>query len=132
MSLARVNQLLAALPGCDLPAELRRWLLRGFERWQAGHDIETALNLGDLDAPRMDFAERDDMIRYCINFAPGESAAARMAFFIECTSGCVEHPDASAQGFIRMLRSSRVYVPSTIRHLRRIMRHRRCDGWRYQ
>jgi hypothetical protein len=130
VSAERVRRLLCEAD--RLPDDLRAWLVAGLLGWQQGQSLEGALGLDNSDARGMDLSERDAMIVHCINAAPGESHAARIAFFVECMSGQIEHHDDTAQRFIRILHNSRVYVPGAIRHLRRILQGRRCDGWRFQ
>lgn len=135
MSAERVNQLVEALrSGDSLPGGLRRWLVRAFEQWQQGHDIETALGLLDdgSEYSRMSHDERDDLIRVAIRLCPGESESAQASFFIEVVDGHLPHPDETGARFVGVLRGARAYIPKSLKQLRRILAGRRCDGWRYQ
>ena len=79
MTAALVNELIEAADA--LPAHLRDWLVDGLQAWQDGTDLEAALHLVDSGASYMDLDERDQMLVFCINSAPGESDAAKMTFF---------------------------------------------------
>ena len=128
MTAALVNELIEAADA--LPAHLRDWLVDGLQAWQDGTDLEAALHLVDSGASYMGLDERDQMLVFCINSAPGESDAAKMTFFIEAIQDKATHPDETAQRFIAVMKSAQVYIPGTVRHLRRIMQGRRQDGWR--
>ena len=130
MSAAFVNELIEAADA--LPAHLRDWLVDGLQAWQDGTDLEAALHLSESGASCMSLDERDSMLVACINSAPGESDAAKMTFFIGVIHDRATHPDETAQRFIAVMKSAQVYIPGTVRHLRRIMQGRRQDGWRIQ
>ena len=137
MTAERVNQLLVLLPDSNLPDELAAWLAVGLAGWQRGQCLEDALHLAgddpeDSDYCSMDLYERDDLIRVAIRLCPGDSESAQASFFLEVMQGHIQHPDETGGRFVDMLRVSRVYVPRTLRHLRRILAGRRQDGWRYQ
>jgi hypothetical protein len=127
-----VNELIEAADA--LPAHLRDWLVDGLQAWQQGRDLEAALGLHDDDSDYCSMAlyERDDLIRVAIRLCPGDSESAQASFFLEVMQGHLQHPDETGRRFVYLLRGARVYVPKTLRHLRRILAGRRCDGWRYQ
>ena len=134
MSAERINQLLVLLPDSELPDDVVWWLVAGLEGWQRGQSLEDALGLHDDDSGHcsMDLYERDDLIRAAIRLCPGDSESAQASYFLEVMHG---QPGT----LMRLVRASwtccacaRVYVPKTLRHLRRILAGRRCDGWRYQ
>ena len=120
MSAERVAELLQHLD--RLPAELADWLRNGFEAHAAGGDLLAAL---DLDCPDLD--QRDEHIRTCVALSPGESLAARIAFFLGCLTGNTRHPRRSVQRLIRGLRA--MSCPRSPKQLRRICAGRRRDGW---
>lgn len=127
MSATRVNQLLQVADA--LPQELREWLVAGLRAWQQGQDLEAALQLHEV-ASTMSYAERDDLIRVAVRTAPGASETAQMFYFLDVLTGTCEHPDPTGKQFLDILRRSRVRIPRTIRHLRRILQGRRSDSWR--
>jgi hypothetical protein len=130
----RVNQLLVLLPDSGLPDDLLWWLVAGLEGWQRGQSLEDALGLHDDDSDYccMDLYERDDLIRVAIRLCPGDSESAQASFFLEVMQGHIQHPDETGRRFVDLLRGARVYVPKTLRHLRRILAGRRQDGWRHE
>ena len=110
-----------------LPDDLRAWLVAGYQGWQQGQDLEGALQ---LNTPTMDLDERDDLLRVAVRLCPGETETAQMFYQLEVMHGDRTHPHKTGQQFTRMLQGSRVYIPQTVRHLRRVMAGRRHDGWR--
>ena len=127
MSAERVSELLQAAN--QLPSHLRDWLTQGLQDWQQGRDLETALQLLD-DTPSIYLDDRDDMLRAAIRLCPGESESAQCSYFIGLINGESKHPDPAGRQFVELLARSRVYIPRTGRHLRRILAGRRADGWR--
>lgn len=123
MSEARAAALLAALPGCDLPAELRAWLLHGFEAQAAGGCLLEALNL-----PGADLDRRDALLQSVVAATPGDSLQARILTTIDCVQGNREHPRRDMQLIVKRLRQSGCDLSA--RQLRRIVAGRRQDGWR--
>jgi len=134
MSAEHISQLLVLLPDSELPDDVVWWLVAGLEGWQRGQSLEDALGLHDDDSGHcsMDLYERDDLIRAAIRLCPGDSESAQASYFLEVMHGHARHPDETGARFVDMLRGARVYVPKTLRHLRRILAGRRCDGWRHQ
>ena len=132
MTAVLVNELIEAADA--LPAHLRDWLVDGLQAWQQGRDLEAALGLHDDDSDycSMDLYERDDLIRVAVRLCPGGSESAQACYFLEVMQGHIQHPDETGARFVELLRGARVYVPKTLRHLRRILAGRRCDGWRYR
>ena len=126
MSAERISELLQAAN--QLPDSLRAWLTTGLQGWQQGQDLERALGL--CSHPAIDHDERDGYIRASIRLCPGESDSAQMYFFIGVINGEAAHPDPTGRQFIELLARSRVYIPRTTRHLRRILQGRRQDGWK--
>jgi hypothetical protein len=127
MSAEHVSELLQAAN--RLPDSLRAWLVQGLERWQQGQDLEQALKLLPDSIP---LGQRDLYIRSCVQSCPGESTGAKCAFFFDVLKGARVHPDKSARQLIAVLQHSRVYIPKTVQHLRRILDYRRQDGYRVQ
>ena len=123
MSAERRDRLLACLADSCLPADLVEWLSCGLEVQAAGGDLLEALEL-----PGPDYGRRDDLLRTVIALSPGESLTARCAFVVACLGGHEQHPRQDMQNIIRSLRL--INCPLSIRHMRRIMEHRRQDGWR--
>ena len=74
--------------------------------------------------------ERDELLRVIVGLAPGESDRACCLFVLDCFAGETIHPHPVARRCLRDLRAAGVYLPGTIRHLRRILEGRRSDGWR--
>ena len=134
MTAERVNQLLVLLPDSELPDDVVWWLVAGLEGWQRGQSLEDALGLHDDDSDycSMDLYERDDLLRAAIRLCPGDTESAQASYFLEVMHGHAQHPDETGRRFVDLLRGARVYVPRTLRHLRRILAGRRQDGWRYQ
>jgi hypothetical protein len=132
MTAERVNQLLVLLPDSALPDDLTAWLAVGLAGWQRGQCLEDALRLTDDDSDDsgMDLYERDDLLRAAIRLCPGDSETAQASYFLEVIEGHLLHPDPTGARFVDMLHSARVYIPKTLRHLRRILAGRRQDGWR--
>ena len=99
----------------------------GLEGWQRGQSLEDALGLHDDDSDycSMDLYERDDLIRAAIRLCPGDSESAQASFFLGVMHGHARHPDETGARFVDMLSCARVYIPKTVRHLRRIMAGRR-------
>ena len=126
MSAERINELLQVAD--RLPDHLRAWLVQGLQDWQQGQNLEHALKLGA--APDIDYFERDEYIRASIRLCPGESEGAQCSYFIDVITGASKHPDPTGRQFVELLARSRVYIPRTTRHLRRILNGRRQDGWR--
>ena len=124
MSAARVDRLLANLD--RLPADLRTWLRDGLRQWQQGSNLEIALQ---IDAPALSLDARDDMLRAIIKLLPCDPDV-QISFFLGLIGDGRRHPDATGQRLLEILIASRCYVPRTARHLRRILQHRRSDGWR--
>jgi hypothetical protein len=112
-----------------LPDSLRAWLVQGLEAWQQGRDLEQALGLLPDSIP---LGQRDSYIRTCVQSCPGDSTGAKCAFFIDVLSGIRMHPDKSARQLLAVLQHSRVYIPKTVQHLRRILDYRRQDGYHVQ
>jgi hypothetical protein len=123
---SRVTDLLELLPA-GLPEGLAGWLRDGLERWQQGQSLEQAL---ELDIPTMDLRERDSLILAAIQGCPGESTAARISAFLGALDGDDDHIDRQALQFIGLLKKSRVRLPHSIRHTRRLLAGIRSPGWR--
>ena len=123
MSADRLHRLLTALPDSGLDPELAAWVACGFEAWQSGGNLIEALGLASDLLDR-----RDELIRMVIPMCPGESGAARFSYFRSCVTGDIQHESQTARQLIRKIQALPVVVP-TVRHLRRIMRGRRQDGW---
>jgi hypothetical protein len=127
MSSEKISELIQVAD--RLPDSLRAWLVPGLEAWQQGQNLEQALKLLPNSIP---LGQRDLYIRSCVQSCPGESTGAKCAFFIDVLSGIRMHPDKSARQLIAVLQHSRVYIPKTTQHLRRILDYRRQDGYRVQ
>jgi hypothetical protein len=123
MSADRLDQLLEALPGGLDPA-LVAWLVSGVKAWREGDDLEAALELACGDAMTLD--QRDELLRVVIDLSPGNSMAARCCSALDNLDG-TRHPDELAAQLILRLRRSRIRLPGTVRHLRRIANGHRCE-----
>lgn len=130
MSADRLDQLLDALPDSGLDPELVAWLVSGVKAFKhQGENLEVALNVAGNDSLSLD--ERDELLRVCLKLSPGESFAARGCFVLDCLDGTAQHSNKLAAQLILRVRRSRVALPGSVRHLRRIANgHRSDDSFR--
>ena len=94
------------------------------QQYERGAELEQALQLAN-DGMTLD--ERDELLRIVLDMSPGESFTARCCFTLDCLDGTRQHSDELAARLILRLRRSRVRLPRTVRHLRRIANGYRCE-----